>query len=210
MFFPEEMRAITKTITAQKGVYGSPDKLISASPYEVVEQDRNVLLALYRVPEGERFQHMNLYWPDCLERSQEGGWYFGRDGDFFLALFCTEEGEWSKQEHYSRFRCPAEAVGFVVVTRPIDETGAGPTFEVFREGILGEERPHFRGTSSPQVLTWRQQSVGTPHPAPPVDAVFPVFEGPFLSSPASGVIRMTDGETVRMLDFNTMTIEESR
>ena len=44
MFFPEELHGLTRTITAQKGAYASPDKLVSASAYERVFQHENVLL----------------------------------------------------------------------------------------------------------------------------------------------------------------------
>ncbi len=53
MFFPEEIHGLTRTITAQKGSYASPDKLVSASAFEKVFQHENVLLALYQVPPGE-------------------------------------------------------------------------------------------------------------------------------------------------------------
>jgi len=218
MFFPEEMRAITKTITAQKGVYGSPDKLISASPYEEILQDDNVLLAFYRVPEGARFPHVTLYWPDCLERTEKGSWHFGRDGDFFLALFCTRKGEWTKQEGWTRFRCSASAVGFVVVARPIGEDGNGPTFEEFRADILAGERPSLVGEEPGIGITWRRRTAVFGKIVLPPDTILvwrvppvrTVYDGPFLTSPHPGVIRMTDGRTARTLDFRDMTIEVSR
>ena len=38
-----------------------------------------------------------------------------------------------------------------------------------------------------------------------------LYDGPFLRSRlGSGVIEMTDGETTRVLDFGSLTIEERR
>jgi photosystem II stability/assembly factor-like uncharacterized protein len=191
MFFPEDVHQITRTVTAQKGVYASPDKLVSASPWEEVRQRENVLVARYRVPRGERFPHVDLYWPSCLERTEEGGWLFGRDGEFWLGVRPSRKGEWIRCDGYEKLRCPAQRVEFVVVTRPSGEWGLRSTFEEFRKGLRAS-------------------------PVPDVETLYPdrdrwLFDGPHLySETGSRVIHMTDGRVTRILDFNDMTITESR
>ena len=48
-----------------------PDKIISASPFEKVRQFGNILLALYQVPEGERFNLSRLEQLPDVRRNRE-------------------------------------------------------------------------------------------------------------------------------------------
>ena len=219
MFFPEEIHDIANTISAQKGSYADPAKLVSASPWERVFQHENVLLALYAVPPGERFPRVNMYVPDCLATTEQDGWLFGHDGEFWLACFRTAAGAWERREGARVEVLPATATGIVVVTRPMDRT---QTFEGFRDGILALVKPTLTiGVSGPAIALegpdgrhysldfrdGRGRIDGAPAPYPE-DAL---FSGPFLSGAVdSGVIRMTDGTATRTLDFNTLTVSEER
>ncbi|MBN2492284.1 MAG: hypothetical protein JXQ29_15665 [Planctomycetes bacterium] len=222
MFFPEHPRDITRIISRQKGVYLSPDKWISASAHEQVFQHERVLLALYQVPPGESFPHVNLYWPSCLERTRRDGWWFGQDGDFFLACYPCREGDWTDLETRQRFRCPADRAGFVVVARPVGGDPAEPvTFESFQQSVLAGSRPELTGEGDQFALSFR--SAGGPEyrkvwgeAAGRIDGQpvsFPaewLFRGPFLTSRAgSGVVTLTDGRTRRVLDFNDFSIRET-
>ena len=90
-------------------------------------------------------------------------------------------------------------MGFAVVARP---TGDGD-FETFRAGILAEAKPELTESG----LAWRGRTAG---PMSRTPAAGSAFTGPFLTSPTPGVIRMTDGKTTRVLDFNEMTVREDR
>ncbi len=191
MFFPEEIHDLTRTITLQKGSYADPEKLVSASPYERIRQEKNRLLARYRVPPGARFPFVTLYWPHCLERTEEGGFWFGRDGDFYLALRASTPGRWIRRGDHDLFRCDGARADFLLVVRRPEER----SFEAFRKRILS--------------LSPGERARITPGPAP-----FPaewLFRGPFLRSRAgSGVITLTDGRTRRILDFKTLRVTEER
>jgi hypothetical protein len=223
MFFPEDVRDIIRIITRQKNVYSSPDKWISSSAFEQVFQKENVLLALYQVPEGERYPHVSLYWPKCLERHEEGGWWFGRDGEFFLACFAAQPGKWTEHEDHWRFRSPAGRAGFVVIARPCGgDPGKPVTFDAFKANILAGSRPALAGEgrdfsltySSPDGVAYRKVwgeaagRVGGNFVPFPADWL---FKGPFLSSRAgSKVITLTDGKTQRTLDFEHFTVTEKK
>ncbi len=221
MFFPEEIHKLTETITAQKGVYGSPDKIISASAFEKVKQLENVLLALYQVPEGERFGHVSLYWPDCLEKTEENGWLFGRDGEFWVAVYPTGKGVWEPEEGWLRYRCPAGEIGFAVVTREFGEWGVSGTFEGFKRKILDGPAPTLTGTGDDLTLSYdvkARLTAAGPHPHRLCwgeEREFPedrLFEGPFMyAKTGTRVIRMRPaGSPTRTLDFNTFTITETK
>jgi len=223
MFFPEDVRDIIRIITRQKSVYSSPDKWISASAFEQVFQHENVLLALYQVPEGESFPHVNLYWPRCLERREEDGWWFGRDGEFFLACFACRPGTWTEAQDHRRFRVPAGRAGFVVIARPYGGDPVKPIpFERFRNAVLAGTRPALTGEGDDLALAftnadgveyrkvWGEPAgrVGGKPVAFPADRL---FHGPFITSPAgSKVITLTDGKARRTLDFNRFTVNETR
>jgi hypothetical protein len=205
MFFPEEIHDIARTITLQKGAYGSPDKLVSASPWERIRQRENVLLALYRVPPGERFPHVDLYVPDGLETTEAGAWTIGRDGAFLVAWWAGQPGQWIRGDGYRRLRGDGRRAGFVVVTRPEgvrDVAGFRRHLAALRPELTGEGDDLalvLRGPERPPLrLAWGD-------PPPRFDML---YDGPFLRSRlGSGVIEMTDGETTRVLDFRTLTIE---
>ncbi|MFV1957821.1 MAG: hypothetical protein ACC662_00265 [Planctomycetota bacterium] len=206
MFFPEEIHGLTRQIVAQKGSYGSPDKLVSASPFERVRQEGPVLLALYQVPPGARFPHVNLYWPAGLDRTEEGGWLFGRDGTFHLACRPTAKGTWTPQEGWTRFRCPAARTGFVVVVG--DETEGEP-FDAFRRRILDGPAPKLDGEG--ETLTLRYGRLTLTYGALPPFPRRWLFRGPFLQARVgTRVIDLTDGRIVRTLDFDTFTVREER
>lgn len=209
MFFPEEMRDLTNTITAQKGVYGSPDKIISASPWERIKQSGNVLLALYQVPEGARFDQVSLYWPDCLERTSEGGWFFGRDGEFWLAVYPTTPGEWEPEEGWQRYRCPGGRTGFVVITREVGESAVRGSFDEFREGIRDGQEPELSGEGDDLALSLGDLKLSFGEERILRETV--LFQGPFLSAEiGERVIHMNGtGTLVRTLDFNEFTITET-
>ena len=156
MFFPEDPHVLVDNVTAQKGVYASPDKLMSSSPYERVVQDRNVLLATYQVPEGTRYEHVDLHVPWCLEREEENGWWFGQDGDFHVAWYITEPGEWTKLEDHDRFRFPGRRAGIAVVCTPGNRFH--DTYERFKTRILAKPAPELVGEG--KELVFRYQAPG--------------------------------------------------
>ena len=217
MFFPEDLHVLVDNVTAQKGIYGSPDKLMSSSPYEQVFQSENVLLALYQVPPGERFPHVDLHVPRFLERAAEGGWWFGREGDFRVAWFATAEGEWSEFEGGDRFRCPAARAGFVVVTGPRGDEGAAP-FDEFRARILASPVPTLEGEGEGMTLRYTSPKArvlakrwgdawGTIDGAPAPFPTTALFAGPFLEARVDeGIITLRGGGRERVLDFRDFSI----
>ncbi len=226
MFFPEDVHVLVQSVTAQKGVYGSPDKMMSSSPYERVFQHENVLLAVYKVPSEERFPHVDLHVPRFLKRHEVGGWWFGRDGDFHVAWFATEDGEWTELEDHDRFRCSGARAGFVVVTRPVPSEEVtfpvgGERFERFKAEILEAPRPRLRDKGEFLVLEWTlsaldgcykawDEGTGTANFGGGRSRRFPVdalYDGPFLQAKVDArVITMQAGGQTRVLDFNDLSI----
>ncbi|OYU97983.1 MAG: hypothetical protein CFE26_28345, partial [Verrucomicrobiales bacterium VVV1] len=70
-----------------KPSYDSPDKTMGCSPYEQVMQDLDTVIALYDIPAGTRFPHINGFFSKDLVDVVEdaSGWIFARGGDTYLA-----------------------------------------------------------------------------------------------------------------------------
>ena len=69
-------------IIKSKKTYDSPDKLLGGSPFEKVVQDQDTLIALYNIPPGTRFPHINGFFSKDLSEVTEdkSGWIFMRGG----------------------------------------------------------------------------------------------------------------------------------
>ena len=55
-----------ETVVRSKKTYDSPDKLLGGSPYEKIFQDQDTVIALYDVPPGARFPHVNGFFSKDL------------------------------------------------------------------------------------------------------------------------------------------------
>ena len=80
MYFPGLPDFITEAVVRSKKTYDSPDKFLGGSPYEQIIQDRDTLIALYNIPPGVRFPHINGFFPDGLKHFEEhpSGWIVAR------------------------------------------------------------------------------------------------------------------------------------
>ncbi|MDE3195468.1 MAG: hypothetical protein KGN84_03935, partial [Acidobacteriota bacterium] len=69
-------------VVRSKKTYDSPDKFLGGSPYEKIAQDRDTLIALYDIPPGTRFPHINGFFSKDLAeiREDSSGWIFMKGG----------------------------------------------------------------------------------------------------------------------------------
>ena len=225
LFFPEEVHLLAASVASQKSTYTSPDKWISASPWERVWQIENTLLALYQVPPEWNFPHVDLHWPSCLQREERDGWWFGRDGNFFVAVRPTEEGTWIEEEANWRWRFDGAHLGVTVITAPWSEVGTSEErYAAFQEEVLACEPPALRGKGDELTLEFRTpgnhllecvfgETLGRLNHHHPMHAREWLFHGPFVKAKragaarAGGQIRLSDGLTWRLLDFEKFQIE---
>ncbi|MHC5080908.1 MAG: WD40/YVTN/BNR-like repeat-containing protein [Planctomycetota bacterium] len=218
MFFPEDVHFADALVYLAKKTYNSPDKWISASPYEKVFQVENALIAVYNIPAGTDFNQVSLFFPKCLERTEREGWIFGRDGGFFVAVFSLGKGAWEEAETHHRLRIPAGKAAFVVEAGSEEEDGS---FEDFVESVVGNGKPkmvleeggpaveHTTRRGKAMRFSWagsRQFDGREVRPAE--DAL---FQGPFtVSKTGSGSVILMHGDTRRTLDFNALRILQKK
>jgi hypothetical protein len=63
MFFPEEPSFMLEKIESVKNGYTSQDKWIGGSPYETIKQCKNEIQCSYRIPQEEKYQHVDIFLP---------------------------------------------------------------------------------------------------------------------------------------------------
>lgn len=85
-----------ESVVRSKKTYDSPDKFLGGSPFEQIFQDQDTIIALYNIPPGTRFPHINGFFPDDLTRFEEhpSGWIFAQGGNAFIAYRPLAPYQW--------------------------------------------------------------------------------------------------------------------
>jgi hypothetical protein len=217
LFFPEDPHMLTDVVNATKGDYTDPDKWTSSSPYERIYQFEDTLIAVYNVPDGINTDHADLFLPKCLNHEIRQGWIIGRDGDFYIAVRPLVQGEWREHEDNWRYRVQAGQAAFIVETGRAADDG---DFSSFVDAVLGGPLPEFETTDAGPVVKyinrhgrklaylWDGDMRLMDEPVVP----FPedkFFAGPLIESDiGSGIIKIKGDDSTRILNFNTLSIEE--
>jgi hypothetical protein len=226
-FYPEPM---IKGVTFEgKPSYDSPDKIMGCSPYEQVFQDLDTIVALYDIPTGTRFPHINGFFSkDLADVSKDpSGWIFARGGNAYLAYRPLAAYHWEKYLHYaSGWAKDRLDLGGRILTSPHLKNGTVvqaasasefTDFAAFKAAITALPLT-FTLEPTPAVVmtTLRGRSVSfTFGQAPVVDGraidyrQWKLFEGPYLNAEIGGrKLTITHGRLERVLDFNTLTISD--
>jgi hypothetical protein len=206
-----------EAVWRSKTTYDSPDKLLGGSPYERIAQSEDAVIALYDIPPGTRFPHINGFFSKDLEEIEEdaSGWIFCRGGRTWIAYRPLAPYVWKPIEGGGRrLFSPYLKNGTVVQAASVDEF---PTAEAFRKAVKAL-RLEFALEPKPRVVfrTLRGKTLEfTYGEAPRIDgkpldyANWPAFGGPFLNAKAGEPrLEMTHGGRKRVLDFRTLTVTE--
>lgn len=227
VFYPEPM---IKGVTREgKPSYDSPDKVMGSSPYEQVFQDLDTVIALYDIPAGTRFPHINGFFSKDLADMTEdaSGWIFASGGKTYLAYRPLAAYHWIKYLHYtSGWAKERLDLGGRILTSPhlkngtIVQAAAAAEFRDFAafQAAIRALPLAFSLEPAPAVTmtTLRGRKVSFTYGRPPtVDgrAVdygrWKLFEGPHLNAEIGGrKLTITHGRLERVLDFNTLTITD--
>lgn len=227
MFFPEEPELIVQNVVNTKGSYVSENKWLGGSRFERLYQHENALVALYAIPPGESFQHIDMFFPktlDTVERTP-GGWIFARMEDGYVAVFPLNTAyEWIAETANWRLRMPARTGmpdGYVV------ECGSrrDMSYAEFKQRRMASA-PVILGSSAPSgaaLVTLRTVNGTTIRVAgsDPLEATLYVdgstrpantewlYNGPHLNSRlGSGVIAIRCNGAERVLDFTRSEVVE--
>ena len=215
--FPPD-HAVAEVVSSKKS-YDSPDKLVGGSPYEQVFQDQDTVIALYDIPPGTRFPHINGFFSKDLSdlREDPSGWIFARGGNAFIACRPLQPYTWKEIAGGGRrLFSPYLKNGMLV---QVASTSEYKDAEAFRQAILSLPL-EFKVTSVPSVrfeslrhrllvLTYDQ----TPSEnGVPLDyGHWPLFDGPFVEAAVdSEQLTLKYGTMRRHLDFRSLTVTDER
>lgn len=217
MYFPEEPKTLVSSVIESKGTYNSPDKWVSASPYEEVVQVKDALVVLYDIPENlERFPHISGYFSKELERREEddSGWIFAQGGEALIAYHPLADYEWRKEKKKGwRLHSSHLHNGAVLQVAP---AGNYPSFEAFKRAV--RNLPLSTQTDPvPQVqfttlrgdrveFTYGEEPLTNGQPVSYED--WPLYDSPFLEAEeGSNRLLMRDDSNHRLLDFEATKVE---
>jgi len=123
-------------VVRSKKSYDSPDKFLGGSRYEQIMQDLDTVIALYDIPEGIRFPHINGFFSRDLTNFEEhkSGWIFAQGGKTYLAYYPLAPYEWKPMDGGDRrLYSPYLKNGTIVQAAAASEFAS---FAAFREAIL--------------------------------------------------------------------------
>ncbi len=228
VFYPEPM---IKGVTFEgKPSYDSPDKVIGSSPYEQVVQDLDTVIALYDIPAGTRFPHVNGFFSKDLADVTEdpSGWIFARGGDAYLAYRPLAAYHWIKYLHYTGgwaktrldlggriLTSPHLKNGTIVQAASVSEFKSFADFKTAITGLPLTFRLEPKPTVTMTTLRGRKLTF-TYGELPTVDGraidytQWKLFEGPYLNAEiGSRNLSITHGRLKRVLDFKRLSITDT-
>ncbi len=228
--FVTQPEPMIKDVTFEgKPSYDSPDKTMGCSPYERVFQDLDTVIALYDIPVGTRFPHINGFFSkDLLNVTEDkSGWIFAQGGRTYLAYRPLAGYEWIKYLHYASGWAKTRAdLGGRILTSPHLKNGTivqaasmdeFKDFAAFRAAINALPLAFkLEPTPSVQFTSLRGKKISfTYDRTPTVDgraidySKWKLFEGPYLNAEIGGrKLTLTHGRLERVLDFNTLKITD--
>jgi hypothetical protein len=214
--FPAD--SAVETVVRSKVTYDSPDKLLGGSPYEKIFQDQDTIIALYDIPDGARFPHVNGFFSKDLVdvREDASGWIFARGGDALIACRPLQPYVWKPlQNGGRRLFSPYRKNGMVVQVAAASEYR---DMDAFRAAILALPfSMELNPTPSVRFRSLRGKALeftygGTPKvDGRPLDyAGWPLFGGPFLEAAVdSQKLTIKYKSMRRTLDFTKLTVTDS-
>ncbi len=229
-YFTELPDQMIKGVTKEgKASYDSPDKFLGGSRFEQVFQDLDTIIALYDIPEGTRFPHINGFFSKDLVNLtlDPSGWIFAQGGQAYLAYrplaayelqsLARISSHWTGERSDTgdkRLYSPHLKNGTILQAASVEEF---PDFAAFQSAIRALPL-EFSLTPVPTVkfTTLRGKAVVCAFGAAPmVDgqaidySKWKLFEGPYLNAEkGSRRLTLTHGRLERVLDFNTLTITD--
>lgn len=230
MYFTELPDQMIKGVAKEgKPSYDTPDKLLGSSRFERVFQDLDTVIALYDLPAGTRFPHINGFFSKDLKSVSEdkSGWIFAQGGNAYLAYRPLAAYHWEALTKYKsawdtarletgdkRLVSPHLKNGTIVQAASVSEY---PSFDAFKQAILALPLEFkLEPTPTVKMTTLRGKKVAFTYDQAPIVngkaldySKWKLFEGPYLNAEkGSRKLTLTHGQLERVLDFNTLTTSD--
>lgn len=229
-YFTELPDQMSKAVTKEgKASYDSPDKFLGGSRFEQVFQDLDTIIALYDIPAGTRFPHINGFFSKDLVNLtvDQSGWIFAQGGQTYLAYrplaayelqsVARVKSSWTGERADTgdrRLYSPHLKNGTILQAASVAEFKDFAAFQAAIRALPLE----FSLAPVPTVkfTTLRGKVVVCTYGAAPVVdgkvldyTKWKLFEGPHLNAEkGSRKLTVTHGKLERVVDFNTLKITD--
>jgi hypothetical protein len=208
-----------EAVVKSKKTYDSPDKFLGGSPYEKLVQDKDTVIALYDIPPGTRFPHVNGFFSKDLGEviEDKSGWIFMRAGEStYIACRPLQPYSWKPIIGGGRrLFSPYLKNGFVVQVAAASEFPDLAAFgraiaklplEFHLDAVPSVKFRSLRGTQ----IDFTYGAVATFNGTPLDYAHWPLFGGPFLEAAVdSERLTLKYDKMRRTLDFRDLTVVDS-
>ncbi len=135
MFFPEYPSFMLERITGTKASYTNEDKWVGGSPYERIYQDKNVLVALYDLPDSEKYREVDIFipWnahPLDSSRSYDSladytpDWRIFKFDSTRVGIYPTSDFNEIPEQQGLRLRMKGSHTGYIVYCEPSNQISA--------------------------------------------------------------------------------------
>jgi hypothetical protein len=217
MYFAEPADMVTDLITRSKNTYDLPDKFTGGSPFEQVFQQDDALIALYNIPEGERYPHINAFFPKDLTKREvdASGWIFMQGGDAFMAFYPLQPYEWTTLPSGDIYwKSPHLKNGYIFQAASATEFAS---FDAFKQAVKRlpitkkiEPSPMIRFKSLRGVSMEATYGQTPKINGVPINySAWKLFDSKFLHADKdSRKLEIRYGNSRRLLDFNALTITD--
>lgn len=202
-FFPEEPSFMAERIGGAKAGYPSENKWVGGSPYEKITQDRNVLIAEYKIPGDARFKHVDLFLPQGTRlldtTAHSGTWNIYEFDSVVFALRTLGRYEHMPEASGTRLRFNGRHTWYILVVQ-----NPSHSLTDFRRMIKSADvRENKRDGGIRITMDGRTISTATSNRSREVW----LYQSPFIRSKrGSGVVELTAAGEKRVLDFRENTI----
>jgi hypothetical protein len=214
--FPPDL-SVADVVSSKKS-YDSPDKFVGGSPYEQIFQDQDAVIALYDIPPGTRFPHINGFFSKDLAdvREDPSGWIFARGGDALIACRPLQPYTWKPLDNGSRRLFSQYLKNGIVVQ--VAARSEYPDSDAFRRAILAlplefhlapVPSVRFRSLRG-KTLTFTYGQIPSLNGTPLDYEHWPLFGGPFVEARVdSEQLILKHVQMRRTLDFRRLTVTDT-
>jgi hypothetical protein len=204
MYFTAMPNFITEAVVRSKRSYDSEDKFLGGSPYEQITQDQDTVVALYDIPPGTRFPHINGFFSKDLQdlREDVSGWIFARGGRTYLAYRPLAPYEWRPiKEGGKRLYSPHLKNGTIL------QAASASEFVSFDDFCNQVRKLPLQVSLSPvpavRFRTLRGRQMNVTYGERSVEPRGKLFEGPFLNADVGAKkLTITHGDRKLVVDLN--------
>lgn len=209
MFFPEYPQLMMERIGQSKRGYPSEDKWFGGSPYERIYQDKNVLAALYDLPDSVLFDHVDLFLPAALagmfgeidsEAVRSPDWIIMHDGQTRVGIYLLSSYRLTRLVNGIRVRMRDPKAAYVMICEEIAHRSTSEFVNYL--SALHIERTEDGLVSKGDNGKTIRISQRTPYDPLLAAKGRSLYRSPYVNSKlGSGVITLTHGTDKLMLDF---------